>query len=166
VFQIQVRPGAAGDAAALSALIGGLSPRSALHRFFAGIGTPSPRLVAALLRRDEDHGAWVAARGDRLLGHAIWGRDGDAAELGVLVADPVQGLGLGRALLARALDEAAGRGLTRVRVHVHAENTRLLRRLSRGAQSTAFAGGVCTVTRSLDDLRAWAVPSMPRSAVA
>jgi GNAT superfamily N-acetyltransferase len=166
VFQIQVRPAAPTDAAALSVLVGGLSRRSALHRFFAGVGTPSPRMVAALLRRDDDHGAWVAARGDRLVGHAIWGRDGDAAELGVLVADPVQGRGLGRALLAPALDEAAARGLTRVRLHVHMENTRLLRRLSRGAQATAFADGVCTITRSLSDLRAWAVPALPSSAVA
>ncbi|HEX4698999.1 MAG TPA: GNAT family N-acetyltransferase [Actinomycetes bacterium] len=166
MFQIQVRPAAAADAAALSALVGGLSLRSALHRFFAGIGTPSPRLVAALLRRDGDHGAWVAAGRDGLLGHAMWGRDGDAAELGVLVADPAQGLGLGRALLAPTLAEAAGSGLTKVRLHVHAENTRLLRRLSRGAHATSFADGVCTITRPLSDLRAWALPAMPHTAVA
>ena len=65
--------------------------------------------MTALLRQDDTHGAWVCAAGDELLGHATWGRDGDAAEVGLVVADPWQGLGIGRALLDAMLADVAGR---------------------------------------------------------
>jgi GNAT superfamily N-acetyltransferase len=150
--KIQVRRGLTADAPALTSLVAGLSPRSALMRFFAGVGTPSPRFVTALLRQDEDHGAWVCAAGPGLVGHASWGRDGDAAEIGIVVADPWQGLGIGRALLAATLADAAGGGLTDVRLHVHADNVDLARRLSSGATAATLADGIVTVTRPLADL--------------
>jgi GNAT superfamily N-acetyltransferase len=150
--KIQVRRGVPADAPALRSMVAGLSAQTAFLRFFAGVGTPTARFVAALLRRDETHGAWVCAAGDDLLGHATWGRDGDAAELGVVVADPWQGLGIGRALTVAALGEIAERGLTDVRLHVHADNVRLARRLSRGATTATLAEGVVTVTRPVADL--------------
>jgi GNAT superfamily N-acetyltransferase len=150
--KIQVRRAVPADAPALHSLVAGLSPQTTFLRFFAGVGTPTARFVAALLRRDDTHGAWVCAAGDELLGHATWGQDGDAAELGIVVADPWQGLGIGRALMVATLGEIAARGLTDVRLHVHADNVRLARRLSRGAATMVLADGVVTVTRPLADL--------------
>jgi GNAT superfamily N-acetyltransferase len=150
--KIQVRRAGPADAPAMRSLVAGLSPETAFLRFFAGIGTPTSRFVAALLRRDDTHGAWVCAAGDDLLGHATWGRDGDAAELGIVVADPWQGLGIGRALMVAALGEIADRGLTDVRLHVHADNARLARRLSRGATTAVLADGIVTITRPVADL--------------
>ncbi len=155
--KIQVRRAVPTDAPALRSLVAGLSPESAYLRFFAGIGTPTSRFVAALLRRDETHGAWVCAAGDDLLGHATWGQDGDTAEVGMVVADPWQGLGIGRALMVATLGEIADRGLTDVRLHVHTDNTRLARRLSRGATTAVLADGIVTITRPLSDL----LPSAP-----
>ena len=150
--KIQVRRAVPTDAPALHALVAGLSPHTAFLRFFAGVGTPTSRFVAALLRRDDTHGAWVCAAGNDLLGHATWGRDGDAAELGIVVAGPWQGLGIGRALMVATLGEIADRGLTDVRLHVHADNVRLARRLSQGATAAVLADGVVTITRPVTDL--------------
>src|SRR4051794_35679463 len=59
--QTWLRPaGGAGDEALLAALLAGLSPASAFHRFMAGLGTPKPALVRALLRDAKDRGAWLA----------------------------------------------------------------------------------------------------------
>jgi GNAT superfamily N-acetyltransferase len=150
--KIQVRRALAADAPALTALVAGLSPQTAHRRFFAGMGTPTARFVTALLRRDETHGAWVCNAGEGLAGHASWGVDGGAAEVGVVVADLWQGAGIGRALLVASLVEAAGLGLTDVRLHVHAENHRLARRLSAGASSAVLSDCVVTITRPLPDL--------------
>ena len=151
--KIQVRRAEPADAPALHSLVAGLSPQTAFLRFFAGIGTPTSRFVTALLRRDDTHGAWVYPAGDDLLGHATWGQDGAAAELGIVVADPWQGLGIGRALMVATLGEIADRGLTDVRLHVHADNTHLARRLSRGATTAVLADGIVTITRPVADLR-------------
>jgi GNAT superfamily N-acetyltransferase len=147
--KIQVRGSMPADAAALRDLLAGLSATTAFLRFFAGVGTPSTRFVGALLRRDETHGAWVGTAGTALVGHASWAGDGAAAEVGVVVADPWQGQGLGRSLLAAALAEAGRSGLTDVRLHVHAENRGLARRLSIGASSAVLADGVVTIIRPL-----------------
>lgn len=158
--QIQVRHADATDAERLTALVAGVSARSAFLRFFAGVGHPSPRLVSALLRRDATHGAWVAAAGDTLVGHATWGVEAadrgpspeDRVEVGILVADAWQGRGLGRALFQRALHEASARGLSWVSLHVHTENTTLARRLADGAVSVTRADGVVTAVRPLHEL--------------
>lgn len=150
--KIQVRRARPTDADEVRRLVAELSPETAHLRFFAGVGTPTARFVGALLRRDETHGAWVCEAGGRLVGHASWGLDGDAAEVGVVVAEPWQRRGLGRSLLGAALAEAAGRGLTDVRLHVHAENRWLARRLSTGAVRATLEGGVVTVSRPLSDL--------------
>lgn len=149
--KIQVRRARQADADGVRRLVAELSPATAHLRFFAGVGTPTARFVAALLRQDETHGAWVCASRDRLVGHATWARDAGAAEVGVVVADAWQRRGVGRSLLAAALTEAALAGLTDVRLHVHAENRWLARRLSAGASVAVLADGVVTITRPLSD---------------
>ena len=152
MLRTQVRPAEPADAAALHQLVAGLSLESGRRRFFVGVGAPSARMVAALLRRDATHGAWVCADGDRVVGHAMWGVDEGAAELGVVVADAWQRRGIGRSLTAAAAAEARSRGLVDVRLHVSAENRGLARRLSTGADATVLADGIVTVTRPLADL--------------
>ena len=152
MLRTQVRPAEPADAAALHQLVAGLSLESGRRRFFVGVGAPSARMVAALLRRDATHGAWVCADGDRVVGHAMWGVDEGAAELGVVVADAWQRRGIGRSLTAAAAAEARSRGLVDVRLHVSAENRGLARRLSAGADATVLADGIVTVTRPLADL--------------
>jgi GNAT superfamily N-acetyltransferase len=150
--EIQVRRAGPADIDALRRLVSELSLESAHLRFFAGVGTPTTRFLAALLRKDDTHGAWVCTSGYQLLGHAAWARDAGAAEVGVVVADAWQKQGVGRALLTSALAEAARSGLTDVRLHVHPENRWLARRLSRGATTAVLADGMVTVTRPVADL--------------
>ena len=152
MFRTQVRPARPTDAPALHDLVAGLSLTSSYRRFFVGVGVPSTRMVTALLRRDDTHGAWVCVAGDRVVGHASWGVDDGAAELGVVVADAWQRKGIGRSLTAAAAAEARTRGLSDVRLLVHAENRDLARRLSAGATVADMADGVVTVTRPIADL--------------
>ena len=159
MLRTQVRPARPDDARALHDLVAGLSPESGRRRFFVGVGAPSARMVAALLRRDTTHGAWVCVDGDQVVGHAMWGVDEGAAELGVVVADSWQRRGIGRSLTAAAAAEARSRGLADVRLHVHAENRGLARRLSSGATASVLADGIVTVTRPLVDLLGEPAPS-------
>lgn len=152
MLRTQVRPAIPADAGALHDLVAGLSVESGYRRFLVGVGPPSSRMVAALLRRDSLHGAWVCAAGDRLVGHAIWGVEEGAAELGVVVTDAWQRRGIGRLLTAAAAAEARAHGLSDVRMNVHAENRGLVRRLSTGATGVVLTDGIVTVTRPLADL--------------
>jgi GNAT superfamily N-acetyltransferase len=114
------------DAAALTAMLAGLSLTSAYLRFFTGLRHPSPRLVARLLRSDATHGAWLAMVGGSPVGHIMWAITGEAVELGVVVTDAWQRRGIGRWLIQAALAEAAVAGATAVHLDVHAENRRVV----------------------------------------
>lgn len=151
--QIQVRRAGAADTDALRELVVGLSPRSAFLRFCAGVGTPSSRMLAALLRSDATHGTWVAAAGAALVGHLSWAVvDDEVVEVGAMVADEWQGRGLGRALVDHGLAEAAAHGARRVRLVVHHENRTLLRRLAAGATSVQREDYDVVIDRPLADL--------------
>lgn len=151
--QIQVRPTGAHDAEGLRELVAGLSQRSSFLRFCAGVGTPSGRMLAALLRRDATHGAWVATRGRATVGHLSWAVVADGVvEVGAMVADEWQGRGLGRALVDRGLGEAAAHGARSVQLVVHHENRTLLRRLAAGATSVQREDYDVVIDRPLADL--------------
>jgi ribosomal protein S18 acetylase RimI-like enzyme len=151
--QIQVRPAVAADADRLRDLVTGLSPRSAFLRFCAGIGTPSARMLAALLRQDATHGAWLVTVDGTAVGHLSWAVvDDGVVEIGVMVADQWQRRGLGRALVDQGLGEAAARGASQVRLVVHLENSTLLRRLSAGAASVRREDYDVVIDRPLTDL--------------
>ena len=151
--QIQVRPAGAADADRLRDLVTGLSPRSAFLRFCAGIGTPSARMITALLRQDATHGAWLGTVSGTAVGHLSWAVvDDGVVEIGVMVADQWQRRGLGRALVDRGLGDAAARGARQVRLVVHLENSTLLRRLSAGATSVRREDYDVVIDRPLTDL--------------
>jgi acetyltransferase len=116
------------DAADLAAMLAALSVESAFHRFLTGLGRPSRKLVARLLRSDDQHGAWLAVDHRSLVvGHAQWAVADGVADLGVVVADHWQRRGVGRRLLRAAVSEAAVAGARALQVDVHGENHRVLR---------------------------------------
>lgn len=148
-----LRPAGPGDEQLLAALLAGLSPASAFHRFMAGLGTPKPALLRALLREGEDRGAWLAvertpAGTERAIGHACWSVQADGvADLGVVVADDAQGRGIGGGLFRAAAQAAAGAGARAVHLDVHPENRRVAAILRRrlGAAALAWDQGLLTV---------------------
>jgi GNAT superfamily N-acetyltransferase len=139
----RIRPAGAADAAALTALLAGLSATSSFHRFLAGLGMPNPALVRGLLRDEPDRGALLAVRrepdGEGVLGHACWSvTPAGSADVGVVVADTVQGRGIGTALFLHAVDAARAVGADAVHLDVHPENRRLVAALRRRFDRSAF----------------------------
>lgn len=113
-----LRPIAPGDAAALRRFHARLSPQTVRDRFLSA----KPRLSASDVRYltdvdQRDHVAVVAVdplRPERLLGVARWVRGRarpNAAEAAFVVADELQGSGLGSALIIALADRAAELGV-------------------------------------------------------
>jgi protein lysine acetyltransferase len=128
-IDVVIRPIRPGDKALLADAVARLSPRTARMRFLA----PKNRLTAAELRYLTeidylDHYALVAVWADdpgRMAGVGRWVRDvehPDAAEIAILVADDLQGQGLGIALAAALGDAARERGIARFTGVTLAEN--------------------------------------------
>jgi GNAT superfamily N-acetyltransferase len=128
---VRLRRTCVDDTAGLTSMLTELSPASSFFRFLTGLGRPSDRLVARLLHRDSTHGAWLAVVGDAPVGHVMWALADDAVELGVVVTDTWQRLGIGRWLVQVALAEAAVAGAVAVRLDVHVENRRVVAMLRR-----------------------------------
>ena len=139
---VVIRPIRPEDKARLVAGLARLSPRSARLRFLA----PKTRLSAAELRYltevdFSDHYALVAVRADDpqcLAGVGRWVRDADrhdAAEIAIVVADELQGQGLGLALGEALGDAARARGIARFTGVTLAENTAAQRLFARMSSS-------------------------------
>jgi acetyltransferase len=131
---VGIRPARAGDREAVRAFLAGLSLDSAYRRFFTGIGSPSPTLVRRLV--EVDHARRETVLG--LVGHQVVGladcarlADGHTVEVGVVVADAWQRLGIGPRLARTVLDLAVARGASTLRVHALADNGRVARMLRR-----------------------------------
>ncbi len=111
----RLRPAAAGDAAALAGCI------DAAYARYAGRIAGLPPVSAGL---DEDiavNRVWVAVQGDRIVGGLIVAaQDGFLRLANVAVHPDCRGAGLGRALMARAEDEARRQGYTELRLTTHA----------------------------------------------
>jgi GNAT superfamily N-acetyltransferase len=77
-------------------------------------------------------------------------QDSDIAELGLVVLDQWQGLGLGRILLRQTLAIAASNGITRFTADILADNRRMLHLLSTEARvvESRSSGGVTTLLLS------------------
>lgn len=132
--RVGMRPVHADDTEAVRAFLAGLSLDSAYRRFFTGIGSPSSALVRRLVDVDhETREAVLALVGPEVVGLADCARlaDGRTVELGVVVADAWQRLGLGPGLSRAVLDLAVARGASVLRVHALADNARVARMLRR-----------------------------------
>jgi len=126
---VAIRPVCAADVGALSDFFAGLSPQSRYLRFFAPV-TPGPEL----LRRMSGGGhtdAVVAVREGVIIGHAMAadqaGPQGTrTADVGVVVADAWQGLGVASALMNALITAAQARGVTSLTMDVLPGNRTML----------------------------------------
>jgi protein lysine acetyltransferase len=155
---VLIRPIRRDDKAMLARGMAALSPRSARLRFLA----PKSHLTLAELRYltevdHVDHYALVAVLADdptTLAGVGRWVRDvehRDAAEVAVVVADCLQGQGLGTALGVALADAARARGVARFTATMLPENTaaqRLFAHIS-GRLSTRLHDGTYELVADL-----------------
>ncbi len=136
--ELVVRPIEPGDAALLAAGVDALSDETLRRRFLA----PKHGLTVAELRYLTDvdfidHHAVVAVHADdprRLAGVARWVREADdpeAAEMAIVIADELQGLGLGTALGRVLSDSALRHGVKRFTATMLAENVAARRMFAR-----------------------------------
>jgi protein lysine acetyltransferase len=124
--EVALREIRADDKALLAAGYARLSDRSRLKRFLG----PKPKLTASDLRYltevdGVNHYAVVALIGGHIVGVARWVRlhdDATSAEAAVVVGDPIQGKGLGKALARNLADAARARGVRRITASILSDN--------------------------------------------
>jgi ribosomal protein S18 acetylase RimI-like enzyme len=146
--QLTIREASPDDAAAVAAMLAGLSADSCRRRFFS-VGPAGPRAELTWLTTVDGHDrvALVAEGLDgRVVGLARFHRPpgGAGAELAVVVADEWQGCGLGRSLVATLAVAARSSGVSAFDVSILGDNVAalgLVRRLSPGV-SLALDHGV------------------------
>jgi GNAT superfamily N-acetyltransferase len=120
--EVVVRPVLAFDAAAEQDFVRSLSADSRLKRFHFGLKELPPSMLRAMTEVDQEaHVAIVAEAFDAddepiIVADAryVRGPDEDEAEFAIAVADAWQGIGLGRALMARLGRHAARHGVKRL----------------------------------------------------
>ena len=112
----QIRPAGEPDAEDLTTMLSGLTDLSLYFRFQTAIGRP-PRPALVLRMLCPSGRAWVATRGDTVVGHAMWAwapSDGEpTAELAAVISEPEQRRGLGVRMLSTAAADAVAAGATR-----------------------------------------------------
>ncbi|HEX6521874.1 MAG TPA: GNAT family N-acetyltransferase [Streptosporangiaceae bacterium] len=125
-----IRSVSAADMGALSDFFAGLSLQTRYLRFFAPV-TVGPELLRRMSGGDGRTDAVVAVRGGVIIGHAmaadhVGPRGARTADVGVVVADAWQGLGLGSALMRALITGARARGVTSLTMEVLPGNRRML----------------------------------------
>ncbi len=125
-----IRPACAADIGALGDFFAGLSPQSRYLRFFAPV-TPGPELLRRMSGGDGRAYAVVAVREGVIIGHAMAAGQADpqgarTADVGVVVADAWQGLGVATALMNALVTGARARGVTSLRMDVLPGNRTML----------------------------------------
>lgn len=150
--EVLIRPIRPDDGARLQVAHDRLSPLTRYRRFLASKPRLSPTEVrylvdidgsshVALIATSPDDTGWILAVG-RFVRLAD---EPTAAEFAIVVADHIQGQGLGTELLERLADAAVACGITRFRATMLAENEpahRLVRRLARRQARTRRGGPV------------------------
>jgi L-amino acid N-acyltransferase YncA len=125
-----IRSACAADVGALSDFFAGLSPQSRYLRFFAPV-TPGPELLRRMSGRDGHTDVVIAVREGVIIGHAMAADQGGprgarTADVGVVVADACQGLGVGSALMRALITSARARGVTSLTMDVLPGNRKML----------------------------------------
>jgi hypothetical protein len=131
----QIRPAGESDAEDLTTMLSGLTDLSLYFRFQTAIGRP-PRPALVLRMLCPTGRAWVATRGDTVVGHAMWavayGDDSrTTAELAAVISEPEQRRGLGVQMLSIAAADAVAAGMTRFLFVVSPANERTIRMIRR-----------------------------------
>jgi acetyl coenzyme A synthetase (ADP forming)-like protein len=128
---VHVRPSRPADGPAVRELLGELSEKSTWLRFFSGF----PNVDAAARWATEvdytDRYGLLATVGHdgKVVGHAGWEREGnrpERAEVAFVIADPMQGKGLGTILLGQLAEAATEAGVTLFVAEVLPENHRMV----------------------------------------
>lgn len=145
-----IRPASAADVGALSDFFAGLSTQTRYLRFFAPL-TPGPALVRKLSGGDSRTHVVVAVRCGVIIGHGMavdqaGSLDDRTADVGVVVADAWQGLGVGSALMSALTAGARARGVTSLTMDVLPGNRRMLALIARHwpAARPGHSGGFAT----------------------
>jgi len=143
----RIRPIHPDDAEMLQALVRGLSQESRYFRFASALHELPQRMLArftlidydremAMVAVIEDH--TVAANGspvatERIIGVSryVANPDGTSCEFSLLVADEMKGHGLGARLMQAIMDVARSKGLTEIMGLVLANNSAMLRLMTR-----------------------------------
>lgn len=157
---VRIRPFAAEEAERLGEHVAGLSPASRRNRFLGGLAQLTPAAALRLIGHPSGPvtGLAVERMGDGaplLVGEGVLaiGADGMTAELALSVADPWQGRGIGRSILASIGLRAAAAGAR----HLTGELLHTNHRMRALAQAAGFAvashrqdARLLAITRPLD----------------
>lgn len=108
---VKIRPVSPGDLDGLRGMLARLSPETVYMRFH----TPRvPEWAPEYLADVRYHGGFslIAVVGDRVVGHAMYGKPmDDEAEIAVVVEDGCQAGGIGKLLIYQLVEEAGSRGV-------------------------------------------------------
>jgi GNAT superfamily N-acetyltransferase len=134
---VRIRPIRPEDDHALIEIFKHLSPQTVYQRFFQALPELSPGMARYLSNVNyTNRMALVAEAGGQAIGVGRYERTGDpeVADLGLVVLDEWQNLGLGRILLQEILKAGKSNGILRFRADVLAENRRMLRLLAQESE--------------------------------
>jgi GNAT superfamily N-acetyltransferase len=145
-----IRSACAADMDALSGFFAGLSAQTRYLRFFAPV-TPGPDLLRRWSGGDGHTAAVVAVRGGAIIGHAMAAdqagpRGARTADVGVVVADAWQGLGVGSALMHAVITDARARGVTSLTMDVLPGNRTMLAMIASRWPAARIEGSADFVT--------------------
>jgi acetyltransferase len=133
-IEAALRPADGSDLPAIERFVGALSLHSRTQRFFVPLRELPAAMTTALRRADPAHRFVIAERDREVIALGQYAVDTPRAscELALVVADAWQGRGLGLAVVARLLDDAARAGLREAVIDTLAGN-RPMRTLARRA---------------------------------
>jgi GNAT superfamily N-acetyltransferase len=144
------RAAGAADCAAIASFVAALSPRTRLLRFFTPASPPSSAVLRAMCGTGGADVLLATYRG-AVVAHAM-AADGvspggcPVTDIGLVVADGWQDLGIGSEILSRLVARAAARGVRVLVMDVMAENQRMLAMISRRWADAAYDFGAGSVT--------------------
>lgn len=118
---VRVKVASKDDMPLVSEFINSLSEES-LYKRFMGFSRPDPETLIP----DKDGCALIALRSGRVIGHAMYRRVGERAEVGVAVLDSEQGKGLGTILVGIITELAYKDGVEEMEAIVLPENAVML----------------------------------------
>jgi len=165
----RLRPLHASDAPALRTFYEQLSEESVQFRFFGH--RPAPSVIERLLVADgRDEFALIAECGGTIVALAQYARESDSsrAEAAFLVADAMQGRGIGTRLLEQLADRARAAGIRTFQAWVLGANHRMLQVFLDSGFSvrSTMDQGVIEVALSLEETEALATRTAQRASVA
>jgi acetyltransferase len=162
--QAYIRIATSSDGEKLRAMFARSSQKTIYRRFHIPYPEVPDWMVTLMLQADHhDKESLVAVAEEKIVGHAMYAREGDdgEAEMAILVEDEWQSRGIGKSLLSELEERARPRGIGVFVGEVLGENRPMLGLAARSFAGTGYAieGGVYQVRMPLcetapPDLRA------------